>query len=475
VPQRDSRDEKIEQLEAVIAELRRELAALRAENAELRARLDQNSQNSSRPPSSDPPGTLRPMKREASGRRRGGQPGHKKHERRLLPLDEVDHVEEIRPDSCGRCGGKLRGEDPRPLRHQVTDIPPTVAVVTEYRLHALSCTCGARTRAELPVGVPRSAFGPRLSAMMTLCSGAFRMSKRMVSELVRDCFGVEVSVGAVCEVEKRMSQALAEPWNEALDFNRKQPTIHADETGWREAKKRAWLWVVASTQVAVFQIQRSRGAKVIQALLTVDFEGILVADRWSAYAYLSLWQRQICWAHLIRHFVGFEEHGKQAKALGRRLQKQARRMFNLWHRVRDGTLRRSTFRHHLRSISRKILAGLESGTRLPAKKVAAQCREISALADALFTFARLEDVEPTNNHAERCLRPAVIWRKCCFGTDSEIGSRFVERVATAVTSLRLQHRNVLEFLVAASEAHLRGTTPPSLLPISSQDRRALAA
>ena len=300
------------------------------------------------------------------------------------------------------------------------------------------------------------------------------MSKRMVSELVRDCFGVEVSPGAVCEVEKRMSQALAVPWNEALEFNRRQPTIHADETGWREAKKKAWLWVVASTQVAVFQIQRSRGAKVIQALLTLDFEGIVVADRWSAYGYLPIFQRQLCWAHLIRHFVGFEDYGRAAKALGRSLQEQAGRMFNLWHRVRDGTLRRSTFRRRLRSISRKILAGLEAGTRLPAKKVAAQCREISALAEALFTFACLEGVEPTNNHGERCLRPAVIWRKCCFGTDSEAGSRFVERVATAVTTLRLQRRNALDFLVAASEAHLRGTTPPSLLPIDLHDERTLA-
>lgn len=456
-------------------ELRAEISKLRGENAELRARLGQNSQNSSRPPSSDSPGTVRPGKREVSGRRRGGQPGHDKHERKLLRPDETF---EVKPEKCRRCGWALHGKDSRPLRHQVTEIPKVRAKVTEYQLHALECArCGARTRAELPAGVSASAFGTVLSAMVALWRGAYRMSVRQTAEMARDCFGAEISMGAICGVEKRTSQALEAPWSEAVDHIRQQPTVHADETGWREAKKKAWLWVVATPQVAAFQIQRSRGAAVIKALLTLDFAGILVTDRWCAYSFVRLFQRQVCWAHLMRHFVGFEDRGPRERRLGRSLQRQAQRMFHFWHRVRDGTLQRATFRDYLRPISAKILAGLEAGTRLPDKKVAGQCREILAMADALFTFARLEGVEPTNNHAERCLRPAVIWRKCCFGTDSEVGSRFVERVMTAVTSLRLQHRNVLDFLIAANEAHLRGTPPPSLLPRNgpSSQPSALAA
>ena len=384
----------------------------------------------------------------------------------------------MKPNRCRRCGHGLHGEDPLPLRHQVTEVPRIRATVTEYRLHALPCPCcGARTRAEVPEGVPTSAFGPVFSAMVALWRGRYKMSVRDVVEMARDCFGVETSSGAVCAIEKRTSQALAEPYSAAVEHVRQQPAVHADETGWREAKKKAWLWVVATTQVAVFRIQRSRGAEVIKALLTLDFAGILVTDRWCAYNFVPLVQRQLCWAHLLRHFVGFEDYGRRAKRLGRSLQRQAEWMFHLWHRVRDGTLSPATFRRYLGPIRAQILAGLDEGTRLSQRKVAGQCREILTVSAALFTFARFPDVEPTNNHGERCLRPSVLWRKCSFGTDSEAGSRFVERVMTAVMSLRLQHRNVLDFLIDANLAQLNGTHAPSLLPRSSASSQpsALAA
>ncbi len=462
-------------LQAEVVALRAENAELRATNAELLARLNQNSQNSSRPPSSDPPGGVAPRKQKPSGRRRGGQPGHLKRERALLPVERVDEVVPLKPDKCRRCGHGLRGNDDGPLRHQVTEIPMVRAKVTEYQMHSLVCPgCGTRTTAALPVGVTTSAFGQGLCAMVALWRGAYRLSVRQVVDMARDCFGAEISTGAICGIEKRTSQALEAPWSEAVEHIRQQPVVHADETGWREAKKKAWLWVVATTQVAIFRIQRSRGAAVVKALLTPDFAGILETDRWCAYGFVPLLQRQICWAHLMRHFVGFEDHGPQAKRLGRSLQRQARWMFHLWHRVRDGTLRRATFRRYIRPIRTKILARLEAGTRLPSKKVAGQCREILAMSDALFTFARIIGVEPTNNHAERCLRPAVIWRKCCFGTDSESGSRFVERVMTAVASLRLQRRNVLDFLIAANEAQLCGTPAPSLLPLAAAPSHRLA-
>lgn len=473
MPERDARDEKIERLEAVIVELRRELAAARAEIAELKARLGQDSSNSSRPPSTDQRSLTRKLERPGSGRKRGGQPGHQKHERRLLPVGQVDRVVVIKPEACRRCGDPLGGDDPAPYRHQVTEIPRVVAAVSEYQLHALKCPrCKITTRAALPKGVPASVFGPRLQAMVAVCHGAYRMSKRMVEEVVEDFFGVEISLGSVCELAQRTSAALAEPVAAVAAQLQAEQVVHADETGWRESGKKAWLWVGTTTSLALFLIRRSRGAKVAKELLGEFFGGLLCSDRWVGYGWVKVWRRQLCWAHLYRHFVGFESYGKKAMGVGKALQAEAEEMYRLWHQARDGTLARSAFQREMQPIQAEILRLLEAGTLCRARKVAGCCREILALKDALFTFVREEGVEPTNNNAERILRSAVLWRKSSFGTDSESGSRFVERILTTVATLRLQKRNILDFVTCACEAMLHHQPAPSLLSLPTNCRSA---
>ena len=433
---------------------------------DFQARLAANSSNSSRPPSSDGPGATPPQPPATpSGLRRGGQPGHPKHERRLLPPERVTQTTTLLPPSCRCCGKVLHGRDPSPHQHQVVEIPRLLAQAHDYWLHSLPCEdCQISTRAVLPAGVPAGCFGPRLQAMIAVCSGQYHLSKRMIGEMMGDFFDADLSLGSVANIEADTSAALAAPVARAAAHVQEQPVQHADETGWTEAKKRAWLWVVVAAQVAVFLLDRRRGAQVARRLLGEVRPGILISDRWSAYNWIPAGQRQICWAHLIRHFKGFADYGEQARHLGIDLLACGKRMFYDWHRVRDATLTRADFQHLMTPLSGEILDLLREGSRCDAPKVAGRCREILKLEGALFTFVRVVGVEPTNNVAERALRPAVLWRKGSFGTDSEQGSRFVERILTVVTTLRMQQRNVLDYVTSACQAHLLGQPAPSLLP-----------
>jgi hypothetical protein len=286
------------------ATLKDQLGAALARIAELEARLGMNSRNSSKPPSSDPPNVAARPKRKPSGRRRGGQPGHKGTTRPLLPPEQVDSIIDLKPEKCDRCGRALAGDDPKPTRRQVIDVPPVKPDVTEYRRHTLQCECGARTTAPLPPGVTESAFSPRIKAMSAMCTGVYRLSRRVADGLMEDFFGVDMSLGSVSACEQTVSEAVAAPVAEARKYVESAPVAHAG-------------------------------------------------------------------------------------------------------------------------------------------------------------------VEPTNNAAERALRPAVLWRKGSFGSASERGSRFVERMLTVAATCRQQGRSVLEYLVAAVEATARGETAPSLLPSRS--------
>jgi transposase len=271
-------------------------------------------------------------------------------------------------------------------------------------------------------------------------------------------------LGSVPKLEQEMSAALAPAVEEARAFVREQPIVHQDETGWREALRKAWLWVAVAGAVTVFTISRSRGAAVCKEMLGKSFAGFLVTDRWSAYRWVDVLRRQLCWSHLERDFQGFVDRDDAGTPIGRALLRQSRKMFKWWHRVRDGTLQRRTFERRMQSIEKKVGQLLRKAAACTAAKTAGMAREILKLEPALWTFVRVEGMEPTNNTAERQIKPAVLWRKGSWGTHSPEGSHFVERILTVGMTLRQQRRNALEYLTATYEAHLRGTPAPSLLP-----------
>ena len=453
-----------EALKAENEALQAEVQTLRAENEALREHVGQNSTNSSRPPSTDPPGTPKPQ-RTPSGRRPGGQPGHEGVSRTLKPMEEVKEVIPVKPEKCHRCGHPLEGEDANPQRHQVTEIPPLVSETTEYQLHTLECPqCWERTCAELPEGVPAGAFGPRVQAMVAALSGQYHLSKRQIEELLGDFFGVEMGLGSVKALEEATSEVLKKPVEEAQETVKKQPVANVDETGWREGPQKGWLWVAVTGSVTVFLIRLSRGAKVAKELLGEAFGGIVGSDRWSGYNWVDNERRQVCWAHLLREFAGWVARGGESQRIGQELLDQAELLFHWWHRVRDGTMSRAEFQQKMQEVQARVGKLLREGATCDHAKKAGTCRKILEVEESLWTFVRVEGVEPTNNAAERAVRPGVLWRKGSFGTQTAAGSRFVERMMTVVATRKQQRRNVLEYLTAVCAEARRGEKVPSLLP-----------
>jgi transposase len=460
--------------QAYIRALEARVATLEGMMQALQAQLNQTSRNSSRPPSSDPPPSEQP-RRPRSTRRRGGQPGHPGHTRTLVPVDEVDEVVVIKPEQCTPCQAPLLGEDPTPWRHQVIELPPIKSVVTEYQWHQLVCTaCGAVTRAPWPSGVPSGTYGPRVHATVALCTGAYRLPKRTTQQMMDEVFGVPMSVGTVSQLEQATTAVLAAPIEAARTYVHEQKVAHLDETSWRQGDKGAWLWVAVTLWVTVFVVRLSRGGHVARELLGETFAGILVTDRYSAYHWYPVRWRQVCWAHLLRDFAAMRDRGGCSEAIGDALLTQAHQMFTWWHRVRQGTLKRSTFRSYMTPLRREVERLLEAGSRCGVPKTAGTCRDILKRREALWTFVQVEGVEPTNNAAERAIRPGVLWRKGSFGTQSEAGSRFVESMMTVVATLKQQQRNVLAYLTEACDAALRGDVAPSLLPANAQKVQAAA-
>lgn len=455
----------IAQLLQIIAEQQAQILALEARVAELEARLGQNSQNSSQPPSSDPPTVVR-TRRPPSGRTPGGQPGHEGHQRMVLPADQVDAIVAVKPRRCRRCRGRLVGADVAPYRHQVTEVPRVRPRVTEYQLHTLGCArCGVTTTAPLPPGVPRGAFGPRLQARVAVCTGVYHLSRRTTVGLMADLFGVDLALGSVSTCEAAVSDAVGGAVEEAHAYAQQQGVAHADETGWWERHQRAWLWVMVTALVTVFLVHGRRNAEAARALLGPT-TAILITDRHGAYSQWAVEDRQLCWAHLQRDFRAFTERGSAAARLGRAMLKDVARMFARWHRVRDGTLTHRRFWLDMRPLRHRVERRLQRGTHCADAKTAATCRELLKVAPALWTFIDVPGVEPTNNAAERALRQAVLWRKRSFGAHSAAGSRFAERMLTVATTLKQQRRNVVDYVTQASLASLRARPVPSLLPVA---------
>ena len=288
--------------------------------ARLEARLNQTSRNSSKPPSSDPPSAKPRPAKEPSGRKSGGQPGHEGHGRKLKPESEVDHIIEVRPESCGQCGTLLLGEDPEPERHQVTELPRITPIVTEYRRHRLCCVaCGASTQAAWPATMPTGSFGPRVQATVGYLTGRIGASQREVQDILATLCQTDVSVGSMGALEQAVSAALATPVAEAATYVQRQPVRNADETRWREKTKRVWLWISVTPLVTIFRLLQTRGAAGAKELLGEDVWGIIGTDRYAGYHWIDPRQRQLCWAHLKREFIAWSERAGETARIGLRV------------------------------------------------------------------------------------------------------------------------------------------------------------
>lgn len=298
---------------------------------------------------------------------------------------------------------------------------------------------------------------------MSYLSGRFHLSKRSVKEFVEEAFDIPVSLGTVAALEQQTCAALAAAHDQARDAVREAPVKNADETGWKQAGAKRWLWTAATPTVAYFVIHVQRGSRGLEALLGEAITGIVISDRWWGYNQLPLEQRQVCWAHLKRDFQKCLERGGEGKVVGDIGLAVVEDVFTLWWEFREGLIDRRALAAQLEPPVEELRLALERGSGCADHKVTAFCDNLLKLYAALWLFAGIDGVEPTNNHAERVLRMGVLWRKNAFGCQSESGCRFVERILTVVQTLRLRKQSVLKFLEESVTAHRMGGTGQALV------------
>lgn len=446
--------------QATVRLLLNQVAELKAEVADLKARLNKDSTNSSRPPSAMHPHAKPSKQSIRKAKRRGGQPGHPKHERALIPVEACQAVVECKPDECRQCGRELTGTDPEPLRHQVWELPEIKPLVTEYQRHRLICVCGCSTCGVLPLGVPSGQAGPRLIAFSGLLMACFRQSKRRAAQFLGTILNQPASAAWMVRLQNRCSEAVKPAYDELAKQLPTQAVLNIDESPTKEASAKAWVWTVVAGTFTFFACRTRRAGDVLANLLGASYGGVIHCDR--ARMYWQFGRLQWCWAHLKRDFQAWIDSPCPTKQrLGRDLMRPTLELFALWKKVRDGTLPRAQFLIDVRPIRTEIDALLLRGYFNAL--TASVCRELWERRGHLWTFLEVEGVEPTNNAAERALRHAVIWRKLSFGTQSAGGSRFVERMLTVIETTRRQGTSVFEWLTATVQAKLNGQTGPKLL------------
>jgi transposase len=480
-PRRDTRDrgaQEIDRLREENERLRQQLEEQAKRIADLERQLALNQQNStitSKPPSSDGlAGRQRERGRRVTSRRRaGGQPGHPGHHRALVPVERVDAIVDLAPEACRHCARRLHARhtiaDPR--RHQVTELPPMAAHITEYRCHRRQCPdCGTITLAPLP-DAHANQFGPQLTALMAYLTVVCRMPRLVVQRFLEGALQIPISLGSTQNAWEETSAAVAAPYAELEAALAHERVLNVDETGHRTNGDKRWLWTFVAQTFVLYHIAASRGSDVLQRVLGETFAGILGSDRLPAYLKYVVGQRQFCWAHVTRNLLSALDLATTpaAKRFCREALALDRRLFRLWHRfrgdpgARGSPLARAELITKVLPIEKRLFA-------LGERHLNAANADVRNLAYAFFvhhqhffTFVHEEGVAPTNNSAERALRTAVQWRKIMFGTRSDQGERAGERLLTIVSTCQLQQLNALTYLTAAIAAHRRRQPVASLL------------
>lgn len=451
-------DEQIQQLTKRVAEQDKRIA-------ELERRLNRNSQNSSTPPSQDPPGAPQRKGPDPSGRSQGAQPGHRGKGRKLLPAEAVDRTVDHWPARC-ECGHRFADGDEEagdPARHQVTELPEIAVEVTEHRLHRRLCPgCGTAARAELPVDVPSGAFGPRMEAAVATLAIRNRVSRRDTVELARELFGAKLASGTVDAILARTGEALEAPYGDLLARIRSAPALNVDETGWKLRGDKRTLWGAVAPRAAVFRIAPDRHEREAAALLGDDFGGIVGSDRWWAYRGFDPNRRQACWSHLIRDLTAHSEGLAAQREFGEAGLEIAKRLFAAWEDFRSHG-DRTRLKREVAPLRRELKALLKRGSKGRRHKLTwGFAKNLLKIWPALWTFVEVEGVEPTNNRAERALRGPVIHRKLSHGSQSERGETTTQRLLSVSVTCRLHGCSLFAYLADVLGTRVRGDPAPLL-------------
>jgi transposase len=410
----------------------------------LEARVSQNSSNSDRPPSSDPPYGQRIARSGARGRP-GAEPGHPGHRQALLAPTEVIAV---KPEACG-CGQREFPETQPYYTHQVIELPEIQMCVTHVVLHAANCPrCACIIKADLPVEY-RCGYGPRLTALIGELSGPQRGRRSTVQAFCQSVLGVPISRGAIQRAIDRVSEAIKPHYEAIAQKARSTEVNYIDETAWYQHGVLAWLWVMVNATVALFKVQSSRNKAAFETLVE-RWAGILVSDGYGVYQHW-VHGRQTCLAHLIRRARGLaERHDPELAYFGRRVMTELQRLVH-WATVPPTSGEVQTWYARIVHLIDQYDARRDEAGTL--------ARTLDRELGSLWTFVVQEGVEPTNNRAERALRFAVLWRKLMQGTYNEKGDRWVERILSLRETCRLRSRPTFPVLVDAVTCSFNGQHP----------------
>lgn len=446
--------------------LRTENTHLKQKLIELEDKLNINSSNSSMPPSSDI--KKKPKERKSTGKKRGGQPGRKGKNRPLVDANLVNKVESVLPQSLCECGGEVEIDYDSPHRHQKFEIPKIMPEITEYQMHFGKCKCcGIQYRAGLPDGVGYHMLGPRAMSFLAQMPSLYNITRQKAKKLFKEWFGIDISVGCLSESEGRISNYVENCYKDLEAALTKQAGLNADETGHKESGKRHYGWIFTNENLTFLTIEPSRGKKVLKHLFPEGFDGDITSDRYAAYNMFAIEKRQVCWAHLLRDFTRFSHSGDPFTAkVGLGLLRQANRMFQVYHQCRNAEITQSQFLREISDIKKRVGIWIYRGSEVfDRPQLNRFCKNLEKIHPALWNFAYSSGkVEPTNNLAERDLRQFVIWRKISFGSQSDRGSRFMERMISIRSTCAKQGVDFSEFLIDATKSFLLGT--PKTLSLS---------
>ena len=443
-------------------QLKVEINELKKKVRDLEEKLNTNSSNSSKPSSQDP--YRKPKRKKNSGKPQGAQFGHKGHARKMIPLDQVSMVHDLKPTNCPHCKGANFNDaivctDIR----QVVELPDVPPQVTQYNIHTCCCGhCGKHVKADIP-NEAKYGFGPRLMGLVTTLTGEFRLSKRQVTALMGK-FGIKVCSGSVCKIHERASKILETPYEDIRQYTLAQEKLNGDETSWKTLSQRRWMWVGAGCDSVFFKIKTSRSSQAFQEVFG-NFKGTLTTDRYKAYN-AHEGKQQLCWSHADRDFQKISERGGIDEAIGEELKKCADDLFRIWNEFKGGLFSRTVLIERFEEgIIEDVKVLLKAGAMHEEthSKTKATCVDFFDKFDSLWVFLYEEGVEPTNNRAERVLRHGVILRKLSYGSQSETGQVFIERILTITGTLKERAKNTLEYLTKSFKAYIEGLPAPPIL------------
>lgn len=432
-----------EELEAKVQRLEELLRQALEKIEKLEKQLKRNSQNSSKPPSTDQKSNTSEKEKKPKASRVGKA-------REPFPPERIDKHIECGCDNCSHCGSEFIQWNGGAELFQQAELPEAKAIITQYELLKYTCIrCKKDFLAELPKGVPDSAFGPRLMGLVVTLTGVFHLAKREAVQLIKELYGVDISIGSVSNIEERVAEALDPVYQRIHSFVMGSKFCkHFDETSWRNKGKRHYVWLACCEQAAFYMIDQSRSAEAFRKLFTVCPDDVsVVTDRYAVYSIFKV--HQYCLAHLIREFRSYAERDGPDQEIGEALESELKKACHVHKKYREGKI---TFKQRNQSLGyckRRTKFHLEDGIANGRDDLSGLCDTLWDNFDKLWTFTKISGMEPTNNLAERDLRKLVIWRRKSYGTRSERGKRFVERITTISQTLKRQSKSILSFIQKA--------------------------